>query len=51
MKSNNSYDLIKAIRYEENLATAMYAVGNDRAAEAAEDRADKLREKLNEIDE
>lgn len=50
MKSNNSYELIKAIRYEENLANAMWACGNDRAAEAAEDRADKLRERLNEVD-
>ena len=44
--SRKSYEIRNEIQYEENVATAMWAIGNDSAAEAAEHRVELLRQEL-----
>lgn len=48
--SRKSYEIRNDIQYEENIATAMWAIGNDSAAEAAEHRVEILRQELKAVE-
>lgn len=48
--SRKSYEIRNSIQCEENLATAMWAIGNDSAAEAAEHRIEILKQELEAVE-